>query len=152
MANEKVHHNTKLGADLALGRKAISAESHAAVLAGKLGLQEAKDLGRGAGPSGPVVRVDKTDRSRECLCGCGNRTRGGRFVPGHDARMFRVARDHLLRGRELADEQGEYLEESGKMERVKKKLAEEEHQEQEAQESREAERQKKADAEKGGAK
>jgi hypothetical protein len=23
----------------------------------------------------------------ECLCGCGGRTRGGRFLPGHDAKL-----------------------------------------------------------------
>lgn len=23
----------------------------------------------------------------ECLCGCGGRTKGGRFLPGHDAKL-----------------------------------------------------------------
>ena len=40
--------------------------------------------------------------------------------------MFRVAREHLMEGREITEEQREYLETSGKMERVKAKLAEEE--------------------------
>jgi len=40
-------------------------------------------------------------------------------------RMFRVAREHLAEGRELSDEQREYLESSGKMERVRAKLADE---------------------------
>jgi len=39
--------------------------------------------------------------------------------------MFRVAREHLTEGRELTDEQREYLESSGKMERVRARLAEE---------------------------
>ena len=34
----------------------------------------------------------KTDRSK-CLCGCGQRTKGGTFRPGHDARL----RGKLLR-------------------------------------------------------
>lgn len=41
-------------------------------------------------------------------------------------RMFRVAREHLTEGRELTAEQREYLDSSGKMERVRIRLAEEE--------------------------
>jgi hypothetical protein len=41
-------------------------------------------------------------------------------------RMFRIAREHLTEGRELSDEQREYLEESGKLKRVRARLAEEE--------------------------
>jgi hypothetical protein len=26
----------------------------------------------------------------ECLCGCGGRTKGGRFLPGHDAKLKKV--------------------------------------------------------------
>ncbi|MDP9487994.1 MAG: hypothetical protein M3Q49_19760, partial [Actinomycetota bacterium] len=62
---------TKRGADMSLARKEISPDSHRAVLAGDLSLEEARSLGRNAGPSGPAVRVDKNDRSRDCLCGCG---------------------------------------------------------------------------------
>jgi hypothetical protein len=36
-----------------------------------------------------------------------------------------VAREHLTEGRELSDEQREYLESSGKMERVRARLAKE---------------------------
>jgi len=39
--------------------------------------------------------------------------------------MYRVAREHLTEGRELSDEQREYLERSGKMERVKDKITQE---------------------------
>lgn len=89
MTEQKVHGNTKMAADLALERGAMSAESHAAVLAGELGLQEAKDLGKDRGPDGaplPVSTVSKADRSRECMCGCGKSTKG-RFAMGHDARV-----------------------------------------------------------------
>jgi hypothetical protein len=38
--------------------------------------------------------------------------------------MFQVAREHLTEGRELTEEQREYLEDSGKMERVRARIAE----------------------------
>jgi hypothetical protein len=41
---------------------------------------------------------------------------------------IRAAREHLAEGRELSDEQREYLDSSGKMERVRAKLAEREEQ------------------------
>ena len=79
-------------------------------------------------PPQPVSRISKDDRTptkTPCLCGCGTPVVRS-FAPGHDARMFRVAREHLTEGRELTEEQREYLESSGKMERVRRKLAEEE--------------------------
>jgi hypothetical protein len=51
--------------------------------------------------------------------------------------MFGVACEHLTEGRKLTKKQREYLETSGKMGRVRRKLAEEE---------------RKRDAKKGGAK
>ena len=45
--------------------------------------------------------------------------------------MFRVAHEHLTEGRELTEEQREYLEESGKLERVRTRLVEEERKRQE---------------------
>ena len=36
-------------------------------------------------PSMPKSRKPKAPKS--CECGCGSMTRGGRFVPGHDARL-----------------------------------------------------------------
>lgn len=123
---KKVNGNTKLGADLAFRRKAISEESHAAILAGEMSLQEAKDRGPDTPPR-PVSRISKDDRTptkTPCVCGCGELV-PRRFAPGHDARMSRVAREHLTEGRELSGEQREYLETSGKMGRVKAKLAEE---------------------------
>lgn len=128
-----VHHNTKKAADMDLAKKAISPDSHRAVHEGRINLDEARELGREGSPSGPVPRVNKNDRTptkTPCLCGCGelvSRT----FKAGHDMVMFRVAREHLTEGRELSEEQREYLETSGKMERVRKKLAEEERKRQE---------------------
>jgi hypothetical protein len=46
--------------------------------------------------------------------------------------MFRVAREHLTEGRELTAEQREYLEESGKMERVRTRLVVEQERQQKA--------------------
>ena len=80
-------------------------------------------------PPQPVSTISKDDRTptkTPCLCGCGTPVVRS-FALGHDARMFRVAHEHLTEGRELTKEQREYLESSGKMERVRRKLAEEEH-------------------------
>ncbi len=38
-------------------------------------------------------------------------------------RKFQVAREHLTEGRELTEEQRKYLEDSGKMERVRARIA-----------------------------
>ena len=156
---KKVHHQTRKATDKALEEGTITEQSHAAVLAGEMSLQEARNIGMDEGPSDtpkgysgqdetrigprstsvedreggtdtppqPVSRISKDDRTptkTPCLCGCGlevSRT----FAAGHDARMFRVAREHLTEGRELSDEQREYLERSGKLERVRARLAEE---------------------------
>ena len=31
-------------------------------------------------------KTPKKDRARDCACGCGNQTKGGRWMPGHDAK------------------------------------------------------------------
>jgi hypothetical protein len=31
-----------------------------------------------------------TKSAKSCACGCGGSTRGGRFVPGHDARLHGI--------------------------------------------------------------
>jgi hypothetical protein len=36
---------------------------------------------------GKVRAVPKSKEAQTCLCGCGGQTKGGRFVPGHDARL-----------------------------------------------------------------
>ncbi len=137
MMEKKVNGNTKTAADMALRRKAISQESHAAVLAGELGLQEAKDLGRNAGPSGPVgpapKAVNKSDRSRDCACGCGLRTSGGKWRPGHDQRakgmVVRAVREGTLE--QLSDELQEYAVERDLIAQTERRVAEEERKRQE---------------------
>lgn len=124
---KKVNGNTKLGADLALKRKTISEESYKAVLAGDISLQEAKDLGRNVGPTGPAVRVNKDDRTRLCMCGCGKSTRG-RFAIGHDARVkgwiIRAVREGTVD--KLTDEQREYGEERDLFRLTRERMAAEE--------------------------
>lgn len=34
-----------------------------------------------------LKRTRKPKAPKVCACGCGNMTKGGRFVPGHDARL-----------------------------------------------------------------
>jgi hypothetical protein len=162
--NTKIDGRTKRAADMALAKRTISRASYDALLAGRIGITEAKSIGRDGVPAAdatdgpgtttqisrsasaeggqdgaatpplPVSRISKNDRTptkTPCLCGCGipvPRT----FAPGHDSRMFRVAREHLTEGRELTEEQREYLESSGKMERVRARLAQEDARRREA--------------------
>jgi hypothetical protein len=88
--------------------------------------KDGADTPRQDAPAGPRLRsrISKNDRLSPCVCGCGKLVEN-RFATGHDMRMFRVAREHLTEGRELTDEQREYLVESGKMERVRVRLVEE---------------------------
>ena len=115
------------------GRRSASAEGH---------------TGGADAPPQPVSRISKDDRTptkTPCLCGCGKLVQS-LFANGHDMRMFRVAREHLTEGRELTDEQREYLEKSGKLERVRTRLAEEERKRQERI-TRNTERQRKKEGE-----
>jgi hypothetical protein len=55
---------------------------------------------------------------RSCLCGCGKTTRGGRFKPGHDARLHgelkrNLEKDPLLRNERFTEEQRAYARERG---------------------------------------
>lgn len=121
-----VHHQTKRGADLALAKKAISPDSHRAVLAGEFSLEEARFLGREGSPFRPAPKtLSKNDRSRDCLCGCGGTSKTGRFVPGHDQRLVTYAKEYVRGGRELNPEQMEYVESSGKLERAQRQVSEE---------------------------
>ena len=114
-------------ADLALMKATISQESHQAVLAGEISLDQARKLGREAGPDGPVgqstakASTPKKDKPVTLCIACGKPTKGGRFHPGGDAKMHRIADEHLRGERELTDEQREYLETSGKMEQARKR-------------------------------
>jgi len=96
VAERDVHHHTKRGARLALDGKRISQESYAAVLTGEITLQRAKELGPTRTPDG-LQKALKTSRRepRPCLCGCGNATRGGRFLPGHQAKLISIIRRQI---------------------------------------------------------
>jgi hypothetical protein len=122
---DRVNGNTKKAADMALAKKAISPDSHRAVHEGRIDFEEARSLGREGSPFGPAPKTvgknDWTPTKTPCLCGCGELVERT-FKAGHDARMFRVAREHLTEGREITRGQREYLETSGKMERVRGKL------------------------------
>jgi hypothetical protein len=55
---------------------------------------------------------------RECLCSCGGMTKGGRFLPGHDARLHgelkrNLEKDPLLRNERFTEDQREYAKERG---------------------------------------
>lgn len=130
-APKAVHHATVKGANLAVARKEISADSCRAVVAGEITLQQAKAYGRDLDRHGNPVKSETPKKASKksteptltpCLCGCGELV-AKRFKAGHDMVMFRVAREHLTEGREITDAQREYLETSGKMQRVKDKLA-----------------------------
>ncbi len=122
--NTKVDGRTKRALDTAIAKRQVSQESYRAVLEGRIDLKTAKDLGREGSPFGPVVRADKNDRSRPCLCGCG-RTTKSIFAQGHDMRMVTLAKAHVRGEAELTEEQLEYVEESGKLERAKVRVGEE---------------------------
>ena len=122
---QKIDGRTKRALDTAIAKKQVSQESYRAVLEGRIDLKAAKDLGREGSPYGPTVRVDKNNRSRPCLCQCGETTSGSLFRQGHDMRVFRLLREHLTEGRELPSEVLEYAEQSGKLERANRKVSEE---------------------------
>ncbi len=126
--NPRLDGRTKRALDMAIARKQVSQESYRAVLAGEITLQRAKELGRDQGPadtsegtSGPRRASEgprKGSRPRPCLCSCGGTTRGGRFLPGHDARLHaelkrNLEKDPLLRNERFDDEQRRYAVERG---------------------------------------
>jgi hypothetical protein len=115
----KVHHATRKAADLALAKKAISPDSHRAIHEGRIDLEEARSLGREGSPFGPAPKaVDKNDRTRPCIA-CGGTTKGGRFHPGCDAKMHRLAREYVRGERELTEEQLAYVrDETDKLDRA----------------------------------
>lgn len=124
----KLDGRTKRALDTAIAKRQVSQESYQAVAEGRITLAEAKELGREGSPDAPAKpesRVSKGDRSRLCLCGCENRTRGGRFVPGHDMRLVSFAKEYVRGERELTDEQREYAEQSGKLERARQQVEKE---------------------------
>lgn len=116
VAERDVHPQTRRAARLALTRNLISQESCAAVLAGEIALQRARELGPNRTPDG-MQKAQETPKStgpRPCLCGCGDMTRGGRFLPGHQAKLVALIRrelrtDPILAG--LTQEQRAYARE-----------------------------------------
>lgn len=129
MTEQQVHHATRKSADNDLARKNISPESHKAVHAGTLTLQEARELGRNAGPDGPAIRADKDDTSTSKTClACGEFLSSGkrRFHQGCDMKMHRLATEYVRGQRELTDEQLAYVEESGKLDRARERVIAEE--------------------------
>jgi hypothetical protein len=124
----KIDGRTKRALDIAIARKLVSQESYRAVMRGEITLQRAKELGRDRGPadagrgrSGPGRASSgprKGPQPQPCLCSCGGLTRGGRFLPGHDARLHaelkrNLQNDPLLRNERFTDEQKAYAKERG---------------------------------------
>ena len=125
---KEVHHATRKAADISLAKKQISPGSHKAIYEGRISLEVARELGRDRGPddagrgrSGPGRASSgprKGPQPQPCLCSCGGLTRGGRFLPGHDARLHaelkrNLAKDPLLRNERFTDEQKAYAKERG---------------------------------------
>jgi hypothetical protein len=95
-AEGDVHYQTKCVARLALDRNQISQESCTAVLAGEITLQRAKELSPNRTPDGLQKPSKPPKREpRSCLCGCGHVTKGGRFLPGHQARLLGIIRRQI---------------------------------------------------------
>lgn len=124
----KVHHNTKKAADIALAKKAISPDSHKAIHEGRIDLEGARSLGREGSPFGPAPKaVDKNDQTptkTPCLCGCGEPV-ARTFKAGHDMRLVSLAKAHVRGEVEPTAEQMAYLESSGKLDRARARVAEE---------------------------
>lgn len=59
-----------------------------------------------------------------CLCGCGELV-PRRFKVGHDMRLVTYAKQYVRGERELTDEQLAYVEESGKLDRARARVAKE---------------------------
>jgi hypothetical protein len=133
MTHHKIDGRTKRALDIAIAKRQVSQDSYRAVLAGEITLQRAKELGRDRGPADTAQGSGDQDEARTgprsatgdtstsgayCLCGCGETTRGGRFKPGHDARLHselkrNLDKDPLLRNERFTDEQRRYAVERG---------------------------------------
>jgi hypothetical protein len=127
MAN--VHHATRKAADKDLSEGAITEQAHAAVIAGMMTLQEARNIGTGDAhtdtpegaavqdegqetpggsstenhqdtPPQPVSRISKDDTRQECWCGCGQLTKPNRrWLPGHDQRAKGIIKRVVREGK-----------------------------------------------------
>jgi hypothetical protein len=115
--------------DVVLSGGTLKLESHKAVHEGKIPPAEARELERDRRPDGTGQASDGPGRStetprrsrtpRRCMCSCGGMTKGGRFLPGHDARLCSelIAQikkgDVLLRSERITPEQRRYAVERG---------------------------------------
>ena len=122
----KLDGRTRRALDMAIARKQVSQESYRAVMRGESTLERAKELGRsraadtseasdalGRGASGPR----KGRRPRPCIA-CAGMTKGGRFHPGCDQKLFgelkrNLQNDPLLRNERFSEEQKAYARERG---------------------------------------
>jgi len=124
----KLDGRTRRALDMAIAKRQISQASYRAAIEGKITLQRAKELGRGRGPDDvseasdgqekPRKRAREGRTPRPCLCSCGGTTKGGRFLPGHDARLYgelkrNLQNDPLLRNERYNDAQRRYAVERG---------------------------------------
>ena len=129
---DRVNGNTKKAADMALAKKAISPDSHRAIHEGRIDLEEARSLGREGSPFGPAPKTvgknDRTPTKTACLCGCGELV-ARTFKASHDQRLVTFAKEHVRGERDLTPEQMEYLRVSGKLERAKARVADEDRKE-----------------------
>ncbi len=142
-----VHHQTRKAADTSLAKRAISPDSHKAVLAGDLSLEEARELGREGSPFAPAPKTADNDRTRLCMCQCGRETRG-RFAMGHDARVkgwiVKAVREGTLG--ELTEEIQGYAAERDLVRQTQERMAAEERKRQERI-AKKAERQRRKEGE-----
>lgn len=125
----KLDGRTRRALDMAIAKRQISQASYRAAIEGKITLQRAKELGRDRGPTDTAQGSGGQEEARTgprsastggtyCLCGCGETTRGGRFKPGHDARLHaelkrNLQNDPLLRNERFTNEQRAYARERG---------------------------------------
>lgn len=98
----------------------------------------------------PKSRLDKYSANAvECLCGCGQKPSGkkARWVQGHDARSLSWCRKLLtgeLSENDFTSEQRDYMESSGKLEKMRQQLEKEERKrQQKAQEKAERQSERK---------
>ena len=125
---KRIDGRTRRAADIALAKRSISRASYDALLASEITLQQAKELGRDRGPADTGQASSGQEEARtgpregrtpqRCLCSCGGTTKGGRFLPGHDAGLHgelkrNLENDPLLRNERFTDEQKAYARERG---------------------------------------
>lgn len=58
-------------------------------------------------------RVAKVVEPKDCMCGCGGQTKGGRFIPGHDARFHSRVKALVAFDSDLSHEQAEAIASKG---------------------------------------